>query len=275
MNDGVFDRGRMNRPEILDLFCCAGGSAVGLYRAGFNVTGVDIKPQPHYPCFHDADYASHFKFYQADALTFPLDGYDAYWASPPCQFASEMRKGRWQNRKHPNLIPSIRERLKATGRPYIIENVSGAKSYLDNPVMLCGSMFGLGAESFYHCGCGYDFEYDLGKYGCPNCEGGKIARLKYRYQLRRHRLFESNILLFAPTHCNHQGQPVPVYGHAGGKSKRDGLTFPGTDAWREAMGIDWMTGKELSQAIPPAYSEYIGKRLMEAARRALEAQEKP
>ncbi len=74
-----------DRPRILDLFCSAGGSAMGLYRAGFDVIGIDIKPQPHYPSFHKAEYAEHFEFHQADALTFPLEGYDAYWASPPCQ----------------------------------------------------------------------------------------------------------------------------------------------------------------------------------------------
>ena len=230
------------KPKLLDLFCKAGGASVGYTRAGFEVEGVDIEPQPHYP----------FKFYQADALEFPLEGYDAYAASPPCQFASVMTRGRWQDRlgNHPNYIDIIRLLLQGTGKPYIIENVAGAKKYLENPVMLCGTMFGLGTK-----------------------EGN---------QLRRHRLFEiyPRLMILTPT-CRHNtasavgvyggGQhpgrrkpaTIGVWGNAGGSSNRDGLVQFGTDARREAMGIDWMTGKELSEAIPPAYTEYIGKYLME------------
>ena len=117
--------------RALDLFCGAGGASMGLHRAGFDVVGVDIVPQKHYP----------FTFIQADALTFPLDGFDFVWASPPCQFASVLTA---QHRhKHSNLIPAIRERLQAAGVPYLIENVAGARSHLRNPIMLCGSMFGL------------------------------------------------------------------------------------------------------------------------------------
>ncbi len=138
--------------------------------------------------------------------------------------------------------------------------------HFKNPTMLCGSMFGLMAEPFYKCPCGgLDFEYELGKYGCPNCGGEQIARLKYRYQLRRHRLFETSWgYVFPPASCNHQGQALPVYGGSGGSSKRDGLKFPSVSAWREGMGIDWMTGNELAEAIPPSYTEYIGKYLMQA-----------
>jgi DNA (cytosine-5)-methyltransferase 1 len=86
------------------------------------------------------------------------------------------------------------------------------------------------------------------------------------YQLRRHRIFESNVFIMPPAPCAHLGQALPVYGHAGGSSKRDGLRFPGTDAWREGMGIDWMTGKELAESIPPAYTHYIGEQIRKAAR---------
>lgn len=207
--------------KVLDLFCGAGGASVGYHRAGFEVVGVDINPQPRYP----------FEFHQADAMTYPLEGFDAIHASPPCQRYSSMTKKWGRESAHPDLVEPMRARLAALGIPYVIENVAGAP--LLAPMMLCGSMFGLGAQG---------------------------------YQLQRHRLFESNVTMFAPASCAHVGQPLPVYGHAGGRSKRDGLKFPGTDAWREGMGIDWMTGKELAESIPPAYTEYVGRHL----RRALE-----
>lgn len=117
--------------RVLDLFCGAGGVSMGLHRAWPNaeIVGVDIEPQPNYP----------FKFVQADALDYPLDGFDFIWASPPCQAFTKARK--LQGREHPNHIPAIRKRLEATGKPYCIENVPGAP--LARPVLLCGSMFGL------------------------------------------------------------------------------------------------------------------------------------
>ena len=121
-------------PKLLDLFCKAGGASVGYAQAGFDVEGVDIEPQPHYP----------FTFHLADALTYPLDGFDAYHASPPCQFAS-VGCARWRSigYKYPELIAATRARLIATGKPYVIENVTGAKRYLHHPVLLCGLTFGL------------------------------------------------------------------------------------------------------------------------------------
>ena len=238
----LFNDGERMKPKLLDLFCGAGGASMGYYRAGFEVEGVDIKPQPYYP----------FKFYQADALTFPLEGYDAYHASPPCQFASVMRLGRWQDRQHPNHIPAIRKRLQATGKPFVIENVEGSRKYLITPVKLCGTMLGLATS-----------------------QGN---------QLRRHRYFECGGFWLLVPPCNHNkasaigvyggGQhpqrrkpaTVGVWGHAGGSSNRDNLAQFGTSERREAMGIDWMTGNELSEAIPPAYTEYIGKYLMQAVK---------
>ena len=103
------------RFKVLDLYCKAGGASMGLYRAGFDLTGVDNESQPNYP----------FGFILADALKVPLEGYDAYWASPPCQrFTWGTRRGR--ESRFPDLIAATRERLKATGKPYIIENVYGA-----------------------------------------------------------------------------------------------------------------------------------------------------
>jgi DNA (cytosine-5)-methyltransferase 1 len=208
--------------RFLDLFCGAGGAAMGLHKAfpDAEIVGVDILKQPHYP----------FDFVQCDWLealqTLPgmwerTDPQELFiWASPPCQRYSTMTKKWGRSDNHPDLIAPVREELQAQGVAYCIENVPGAP--LENPIVLCGSMFGL--------------------------------------KVRRHRLFECSFPIMAPA-CNHalQGQPVGVYGHAGGSSKRDGLTFHGTDAWRDAMGIDWMSGKELAESIPPAYSEYIAK----------------
>lgn len=117
--------------KALDLFCCAGGAGRGLADAGFEVTGVDIEPQPDYP----------FAFIQADALEVPLEGYDFIWASPPCQGFTAYKRRPGHVRPRENLIPAIRARLIASGTPYVIENVGGAP--LESPVMLCGSMFGL------------------------------------------------------------------------------------------------------------------------------------
>ena len=116
----------MSKPRLLDLFSGAGGAAMGYHRAGFEVVGVDIKPQPHYP----------FEFHQADALTFPLDGFDAIHASPPCQAYSTMTR---KPSDHPDLYAPTRSRLVATGLPYVIENVIGAP--YTHGFVLCGSMF--------------------------------------------------------------------------------------------------------------------------------------
>lgn len=215
------------KPRLLDLFCGAGGASMGYSRAGFEVEGVDIKPQPHYP----------FKFYQADALTFPLEGYDAYHASPPCQFHSvmtELQKAKGQfNASNQNLIPAIRQRLLATGKPYVIENVDSksVRKFLNEPIRLCGSMFDLGVI--------------------------------------RHRLFECNPFIFPLGHYPEKHKLVAqradyccVVGMGGAWRKRNGSRH--TEDWMMAMDIDWADRYGLTQAIPPAYTEYIGKYLMEA-----------
>ena len=246
----------MNRPRLLDLFAGGGGAAMGYYKAGFDVVGVDIKNQPHYPSFHNADYAKHFKFYQADALTFPLEGYDAYHASPPCQAYSRLRHLPWlKGRNYPALIEITREILETTSKPWIIENVADAP---------------LGQ-----------------KYGSIMLCGWSLAELP----IYRHRLFESNVAMMAPSHRPHPeviypggklgsrysqantvcgafgytktiprsyGTSISVCGHDGTRN------FPKAE---EAMGIDWMTKYELTQAIPPAYSEYVGKYLLAELRR--------
>lgn len=217
-------------PRLLDLFCGAGGASMGYHRAGFEVVGVDIKKQPRYP----------FPFIQADweGVVGILNEFDAVHASPPCQKDSVLRRGRWKDREHPDLIAPVRAHLKGSGLPYVIENVVGAK--LENPMLLCGTMFGL-----------------------RTAEGS---------QLRRHRLFECPWWFDLIPQCQHNnGKPIGpdrrpasigVWGNAGGKSKRDGLQHYGTDARRVAMGCDWMEGKELSEAIPPAYTKYIGEQLL-------------
>lgn len=226
--------------KLLDLFCGAGGAAMGYHRAGFTeIVGVDNRPQPRYP----------FTFVQADALEYlAAHGreFDVIHASPPCQRFTTMRKGLWEDREHPNLVDATRRLLIVAGAPYAIENVPGAP--LIDPIKLCGTMFRLGTKNA---------------------------------ELRRHRLFEcSGFPLMLVPCCSHgsYGHKVPtlgrdgsarywpatieVYGNGGGSSRRDSRQmFPHRDR-SDAMGIDWMNGDELSQAIPPAYTEFIGRQLL-------------
>lgn len=236
----------MPRPKALDLFSGAGGAGFGLYLAGFDVVGVDHKPQLRYPAFHDAPHAKHFTFHQADALTFPLEGFDFIWASPPCQAHTSM-KTMHNAKEHANLIPEVRAALIRRAIPYVIENVEGAPLY--GPILLCGTMFNLGCEDA---------------------------------ELRRHRLFECSFPMLFPE-CRH-GQraaaTVGVYGgHLRNRKRTIGIYGEGVrdsvrkvdrgvedfnvHQGREAMDIDWMTLAELCQAIPPAYSEFIGRQAMQ------------
>lgn len=210
------------RLRALDLFCCAGGASMGLHRAGFEVVGVDIDPQPNYP----------FEFHQADAMTYPLEGFDFIWASPPCQKFCAL-KTREDLSHYPDLIEPIRQRLKKEERirpdlsrlRWVIENVAGAPVRED--LMLCGAMFGL--RSY------------------------------------RHRFFECNFLIEQPAHPKHlvrvnrRGENRRKHWENGGFITITGDV--GTYCGPEAMGIDWMTGAEMSEAIPPAYAEYIGRRV--------------
>lgn len=216
------------RPLALDLYCGAGGAALGLWRAGFDVIGCDLVQQPRYP----------FQFVQANALRPPFDlsRFDLIWASPPCQHFTAMRT--MHNAKaHADLITPTRELLRASGTLFVIENVEGAP--LLNPVTLCGTMFGLGIVGA---------------------------------ELRRHRLFETNFPL-QKLACAHGAEPavIGVYGgHVRNRKRREGSHARGVADFtpaqgREAMGIEHMTLAELSEAIPPAYAEYVGL----AARQAL------
>jgi DNA (cytosine-5)-methyltransferase 1 len=220
------------RPRLLDLYCGAGGAAAGYQRAGFRVTGVDIEPQPHYPgaFIHDdvLDLSAAF-----------LARFDVIHASPPCRAYTALRSAPGAV-SHPMLIQPTRALLRALGKPYVIENVEGAASWMDDPIRLCGTMFELGA-------------------------GG--------YELRRHRLFESNLLIVPPHRCWHHKPVLGIYGghvrhraaSTGGRRTRDfdGADKPGLAA--KAMGIDWMSMAELSDAIPPAYTHHIGLQLLGAA----------
>lgn len=227
---------------------------MGLHRAGYDVTGVDINDQPRYP----------FRFIQADALTYPLEGFDFIWASPPCQAFSRLRHLHPKDR--PNLIPETRSRLVASGVHYCMENVEdaplGESGFL---IMLCGTMFGLRTK-----------------------DG--------RAELRRHRLFETSFSIPLRPRCQHGWVPslsvcgkgvhftapkvLTVCGHTpvDNENRPRSITITGStsqknvvrnvvretftvDQAREAMGIDWMSMKTLSQAIPPAYSEFIARHI--------------
>lgn len=191
--------------KMLDLCCKAGGCSMGYYMAGFEVVGVDIEFQPRYP----------FRFIQSDMFDIDLSEYDFIHASPPCQGYSITRHLH-KEKAHDLLVDRVRTFLKASGKPYVIENVVGAP--LINPISLNGYMFGL--------------------------------------QVKRTRLFESNVPLYLPTRYYLGGIiPEKVYdvtGNSGGT----------IEEWREAMGINWMVKKEITQAIPPLYTEWIGTQLM-------------
>ena len=218
------------KPKLLDLFCGAGGAAMGYHRAGFAVYGIDNKPQPHYP----------FPFLQMDAMeamdillrgegltfsngeTLYLSDFVAFHASPPCQFATRLTPPE-RRHLHKNLIRPMRNRLETTGKPFVIENVPDARKYLVNPLMLCGTMFGL--------------------------------------HTHRHRYFEiyPDYYPLLPK-CARIYKPVVV---SGATRRKTGRFEYNAYQVKEVMGIDWMIRTEIDEAIPPAYTEYIGKYLME------------
>lgn len=219
----------MSRPLLLDLFCGQGGASKGYKDAGFEVVGVDIEPQPRYP----------FTFFQYDALKvlgilvadghmetklgreYRLSDFAAIHTSPPCQAYTNAQ--RINGNDHPDLIEPVRFMLKATGLPYVIENVPGAP--LNNPVTLCGEMF--------------------------------------RIETYRHREFETNWHLPKLEHPFHEAKITKM-----GRPPVDGEymhivgNFSGVDKAREIMGMPWATRDGLREAIPPAYTRFIGQHLM-------------
>lgn len=245
------------RPRLLDLFCCEGGAAVGYHRAGWDVVGVDLEQRfaKRYP----------FEFHPRNALTL-LDEliagkdrygpFDAVHASPPCQHASAGTRALDDRDKYPRLIEPTRERLEALGLPYVIENVAG--SALRDPVVLCGTMFGLRAWDVDQC----------------------------RLELWRHRHFETNWNLTAPSECAHgwfSEQVAGVYGGArrvaryqgetlaelaprdrdSARNDRHGGYVPRSESVQaDLLGINWMTQHGRNQSVPPAYTEHVGTQLL-------------
>ena len=207
----------MDKKKLLDLYCGGGGASHGYELAGWDVTGIDFIPQPKY----------RGRFVQADAIEYLRENYykfDAIHASPPCQeYSISSMQFRLKSKKYDDLINITRIELIKTQLPYIIENVPGAP--LINPVILCGSMFGMTTY--------------------------------------RHRLFESNINLKVPKHPKHKninakmgrkpktGEFIQYMGH-----------FSGVKIVQDITGLYWLGQKELAQSIPPQYTKFIGEQLI-------------
>ena len=223
----------MSRPRLLDLFCGAGGCSVGYKQAGFDVVGIDIETQKNYPFTYNrgdalvaAEWLARSNGVRFGRDRLSLDDFDVVHASPPCQSYTPLG-ALHPHKSYPDLVAATRDILDQLGKPYVIENVMSAPLDKARSVVLCGGMFGL--------------------------------------RTYRHRRFESRVTLAQPVHPKHvvrtatkrrrerwdQGWHVSITGDVG--------TYLGP----EAMGIDWMNGNELSQAIPPAYTKFIGGQLIE------------
>jgi site-specific DNA-cytosine methylase len=223
----VIGGGIQHNMKVLDAFCGAGGTGMGLHRAGMNVTGIDKQ---------DMSAVYPFKFIQGDAIQYVLEHgaeYDLIVAGPPCQFDAMLTAGTNAGKfRYPDLLEPTREALLATGKPYIIEQPPGkATKRMKVKLKLCGEMFGL--------------------------------------RVLRHRNFETHMVsVIQPKHLPHRGRTAgyrhgvyyrgryfQVYGEGGGKGT--------IQEWQQAMDIDWTdTRKHIAEAIPPAYSEYIGRNLV-------------
>lgn len=194
---------------MLDLFCGAGGAGMGYSRAGFEVVGVDNRPQPNYP----------FEFILGDALEYGAEHgheYDVIHASPECEGYSHLTPRKYRG-NHELLIPAVRKLLQGLSKPYVIENVSNARHELENPLMLCGSMFGL--------------------------------------RIWRHRYFETQPPIYFTPPCRHDFRPIPVNSSSAARTAN-------TEECREGLQMFWAKRDEIRKAIPPAYTEYIGKQLI-------------
>jgi DNA (cytosine-5)-methyltransferase 1 len=208
-----------NNLRALDLFSGAGGAAMGLHQAGYEVVGVDIRPQPRYP----------FTFLQGDAFEWLEDAgrlavFDLIWASPKCQ-AHSMLTPTTHKSNHEVQLPRVLKLLRAQKIPYIVENVQGTQTMMRDPVMLCGSMFGL--------------------------------------DVWRHRWFEignSDAFFLLPS-CDHSFAPVLLSGRGNRRVNGKRQSESRKAVRVSASGIDWMTYDELSQAIPPAYSKFLAEQI--------------
>ncbi|MCO8276510.1 DNA methylase [Actinoplanes sp. TRM 88003] len=228
----------MARPLLLDLFCCAGGAAGGYAAAGFDVIGVDIVDRPRYP----------YRFVRADALSFLDDllardtvhAFTLIHTSPPCQEGCALTQGTnramgW-GREHTQLIPALRARLDRAGLPYVIEQPTGTAP-VRKDVILCGEMFGLGVIRHRN--------FELGGWTVA-----RPAHVAHRGRVRgwRHGVY-------------HDGPYVAAYGAGGGKASIAEM--------QTAMGIDWTdVREELTEAIPPAYTEWLGRAFLAGSNRA-------
>lgn len=205
-----------SRPLALDLFCCAGGAARGLHDAGYDIVGVDIEDQPRYP----------YRFIKGDAFDWllrDLSAFDLIWASPKCQSHSVCTPVAARS-SHAVQLPDVLSALRGQSVPFIVENVSGAQRYMQSPVMLCGSMFGLGVY--------------------------------------RHRWFElgNTDAFFLTPPCNHSVPAVLVSGTT--RRLENGRRREHSKAEKTAaIGIDWMVLSELDQAIPPAYAAFLASHI--------------
>lgn len=253
----------MTRPRLLDLFCCEGGASTGYHRAGFDVYGVDLFRytdakgkrrgfrRQRYPfASHQGDVLAVMRvllaggsveFTHPDGRTehLSLRDFAVITASPPCQLYS-ITNNAHHNDEHPDLVDPTRDLILATGLPYVIENVEGAP--LRHPLTLCGSEFDLRAT---------------------DTDG-------LRVWLRRHRLFESNVFLVGAGGCRHPRDLLcaGVYGNGApsrdaAKARAGGYTPPSQEVRAALMGINWMSRNGLSQAIPPTYTEFIGRQVMD------------
>ena len=226
MSQGVGIVTRMEaKPRLLDLFCCAGGAAVGYSRAGFEVVGVDIDPQPNYP----------FEFIQADVLKLDPDfvaSFDAIHASPPCQSYSDLARRNGNAHMWPRLVEPVRDLLVASGLPWVIENVEGAP--LRDPVVLCGTMFPP-LRVLRHRLFESNFPIEVPPHG--------RHPLVFTHDKRKR-------------HYGKLNQDVSFVQVTGGGNCSIANA-------KDAMGIDWMTKNELNEAIPPAYTEHIGNQLVQ------------
>lgn len=210
---------------LLDLFCCGGGASEGYSRAGFTVTGVDIQAQPEYRhTFHQGDALEYLEAYG--------DTFDVIHASPPCQgYSSHVSSASsaWtptKGKDEPRLIGHVRELCQRIGKPYVIENVMGARRSMNANLMLCGTMFGL--------------------------------------PIARHRLFETSMWIPQPNHEDCRGVAKRFAAEKGWEYRDMSVTGKGRRAgtsarWKEILGITWnLRQSQLAEAIPPAYTEYIG-----------------